>query len=125
MKSFYKKISLISFITFICGIIIFLPAKVSNEWFLPNSIEFYGTKGTLWRGSAQEGLVSGIYIQNIEWEFLVSKLFERQFALNASFSLLENPIKMRISRHFNGDFSNLKAVMSALNLKESDVQQMK
>ena len=39
MKSFYKKISLISFITFICGIIIFLPAKVSNEWLLPNSIE--------------------------------------------------------------------------------------
>ena len=63
MKSFYKKISLISFITFICGIIIFLPAKVSNEWFLPNSIKFYGTKGTLWRGSAQEGLVSKIYIE--------------------------------------------------------------
>ena len=105
MKSFYKKITLISFITFICGIIIFLPAKVSNEWFLPDSIEFYGTNGTLWQGSAQEGLVSKIYIKNIKWEFLISKIFEGQFALNTSFLLLDNPIKMRISKHFNGDFS--------------------
>ena len=105
MKSFYKKVTLFSLITFICGIIIFLPAKVSNDWFLPNSIEFYGTKGTLWRGSAQEGLVNKIYIKNIEWKFLFSKLFKGQFALNTSFSLLESPIKMRISKHFNGDFS--------------------
>ena len=65
---------------------------------------------------------------DIDIQFIIDGNFDLSnldigFTDNQNFRIVFVPAEF--AENFNGDFSNLKAVMSALNLKESDVQQMK
>ena len=49
------------------GLFILFPARVAYLWFLPTEFAVGGISGTVWRGSADEASVSGIYVRNLRW----------------------------------------------------------
>ena len=57
----------IGVLALILGLFILFPARVAYPWFLPAEIAIGGISGTLWRGSADEASVSGIYVRNLKW----------------------------------------------------------
>jgi general secretion pathway protein N len=62
------------------GVLVFsFPARVAYNWFAPPDIVLTGISGSVWAGSAVEGLAAGAYIQDISWKlkpasFLTGKL---------------------------------------------------
>ena len=57
----------IGVLTLMLGLFILFPARVAYLWFLPAEIAIGGISGTVWRGSADEASVSGIYVRNLKW----------------------------------------------------------
>lgn len=53
--------------TFIVGVILFFPARVAYQWFAPEAVKVSGISGSVWRGSASEALVGGIYLRELDW----------------------------------------------------------
>lgn len=59
----------IGLITFIVGVILFFPARVAYRWFAPPEIKVSGISGSVWKGSANEASVSGVYLRELQWRF--------------------------------------------------------
>lgn len=45
------------------------PARVAYQWFAPPDLQMTGISGSIWRGTATEGLAGGAYIRDISWRF--------------------------------------------------------
>lgn len=53
--------------TFVLGVIVLLPARVAYRWVAPPEVLVSGIDGTVWRGTAREVSVDGIYLKNLSW----------------------------------------------------------
>jgi general secretion pathway protein N len=45
------------------------PARVAYQWFAPPDLQLTGIGGSIWSGTATEGLAGGAYIRDISWRF--------------------------------------------------------
>lgn len=64
------------------GIVVFLgvlvatfPARVAFNWFAPPDVHLSGITGSVWNGSAVEGLAAGAYIQDLVWRLKPASIF--------------------------------------------------
>jgi len=48
--------------------IVSFPASVAERWFAPDALQLAGVEGTVWRGRAAHGAVSGFGFANLEWQ---------------------------------------------------------
>jgi general secretion pathway protein N len=64
-----RRLILAGIFTFLIGLIITFPARVAYEWFAPAALRLSGISGSIWRGTATEGSVGGIYLTNLKWGF--------------------------------------------------------
>jgi general secretion pathway protein N len=48
--------------------IVRFPASVAYRWFAPDDFVLAAIDGTIWRGSAAYGSVTGLYFQNMRWQ---------------------------------------------------------
>lgn len=56
------------------GLLVFLlvltttfPARVAYNWFAPPDVVLTGIEGSIWNGTAAEGLAAGAYLRNLSW----------------------------------------------------------
>ncbi len=58
------------------GVLLFsFPARVAYRWFAPPDIQLTGISGSIWNGSAVEGLAAGAYVQDISWKLKPGSIF--------------------------------------------------
>jgi general secretion pathway protein N len=54
-------------VTLVVGLILFFPARVAYQWFVPDVVSMGGIEGSIWSGKAREAQVSGVYLRNLSW----------------------------------------------------------
>jgi general secretion pathway protein N len=66
----------------VAGIVVLLlvlvstfPARVAYQWFAPPDLQLTGISGSIWKGTATEGLAGDAYIRDISWQFKPAALF--------------------------------------------------
>lgn len=75
-----KRIIAIGVATFAVALIILFPARVLYQWAAPANVQINGISGTIWKGRAAEGTVSGIYFRKLDWQFRPLALARGQLA---------------------------------------------
>ncbi len=69
------------------------PARVAYQWFTPAEIRLSGITGSVWNGSAVEGIAGGAYVRNISWRFRPMSLLSGKLAFQTS----SNPVSGSIN----------------------------
>jgi len=77
----------------VAGLLVFLvillftfPAHVAYRWFAPPDVQLSGISGSVWSGSATEGLAAGAYLRDIDWRMRPAALLTGKLAFTASAS---------------------------------------
>jgi len=65
----FRRLILAGIVTFVLGLIITFPARVAYQWFAPADLKLSGISGSIWRGTATQGSVGGIYLADLSWSF--------------------------------------------------------
>ena len=60
-----KKIVVAGLIVFMLVLVVTFPARVAYRWFAPADVTLSGISGSVWNGSAVEGLAGGAYLRDI------------------------------------------------------------
>lgn len=63
-------------------LLVTFPARVAYQWFAPPDLTLSGISGSIWSGSAAEGLAGGAYIRDINWKLQPSALLSGQLAFD-------------------------------------------
>lgn len=64
------------------------PARVAYQWFAPAEIRLSGITGSVWNGSAAEGIAAGAYVRDISWHFQPMSLLSGKLGFKTS----SNPV---------------------------------
>ena len=70
-----RSLILAASLTCALGLLIMFPARVAYQWFAPSSAAVSGIDGTVWRGSARQANVNGIYLRDLQWRIRPLLLF--------------------------------------------------
>lgn len=79
-----KRIVISGLIVFLLVLIVTFPAGVAYRWFAPADLQLNGISGSVWNGSATEGLAAGAYVRDISWRLKPSALLQGQLAFATS-----------------------------------------
>ncbi len=55
-------------VTFTIAVVSSFPARVAYQLSSPASVALAGIEGSVWRGSARESSVGGVYLRNLRWQ---------------------------------------------------------
>jgi hypothetical protein len=80
-----KRFIVLGVVTLVIGIVTMFPARSAYSLFAPASLQLSGIDGTIWRGTASEGLAGGIYLRNLSWKFKPLSLLTAQLAFSTQF----------------------------------------
>lgn len=69
---------------FVIVLLATFPARVAYNWFAPPDVQLNGVSGSIWNGTAVEGLAAGAYIQDIAWKLRPASVFSGQLAFETS-----------------------------------------
>lgn len=75
-----KRYIVVGLIVFLAVLIVSFPARVAYNWFAPADIRLTGISGSIWNGTAEEGLAAGAYIRDISWRLKPLSFFSGQLA---------------------------------------------
>ena len=64
-----KRLVLLGILIFLGVMLATFPARVAYQWFAPAEVRLSGITGSVWNGSAAEGIAGGAYVRNISWNF--------------------------------------------------------
>lgn len=73
--------------TLLAGLVISFPARVAYHWFAPPGVALSGIAGSVWRGTASQANVGGLYLGELRWRLRPLALL----AARASFEVAANP----------------------------------
>lgn len=62
-------------VTFTVAVVVSFPARVAYRLFSPDAVAIAGIQGSIWRGSARELSVGGVYFRNLGWRAHPFRLF--------------------------------------------------
>ena len=64
-----KRLIFLGILTFFGVLFATFPARVAYNWAAPAELRLSGIAGSIWNGSATEGIAGGAYVRNITWQF--------------------------------------------------------
>lgn len=104
-----KRYILVGLCVFTAVVIFSFPAKVAYRWFIPDSVLLGDITGTIWSGTAQQGMVGKAYIRDISWHFKPSDVLRGKLTFITSSKPASGSIYSDVSLGYNGTltFSNL------------------
>ena len=62
-----RRLVIASVVTLLAGLVVSFPARVAYHWFAPPGIALSGISGSVWRGTARQANVSGLYLGELRW----------------------------------------------------------
>ena len=68
-------------LVFLIVLIVTFPARVAYKWLAPPDVRLSGISGSVWNGSASEGLAAGAYFRNLSWQTSPLSLLTGKVAL--------------------------------------------
>ena len=71
-------------LVFATVLIVSFPARVAYRWFAPPDLSLSGISGSIWSGSAAEGLAGGAYIRDISWRLRPADLLTGKLAFSTT-----------------------------------------
>ncbi|MDH5344868.1 MAG: type II secretion system protein N [Gammaproteobacteria bacterium] len=81
-----KKYVFAGLVVFAAVLVVTFPARVAYQWFAPPDLQLNGISGSVWHGSADEGMAGGAYIRQIRWRLKAAELVKGRLAFEASAS---------------------------------------
>ena len=79
-----KRYVLVGLLVFAAVLVATFPARVAYRWFAPPDLVLNGISGSVWRGTADEGMAGGAYMRTIRWRLKPAGLLTGKLALEAS-----------------------------------------
>lgn len=89
-------------LTLVTGLIVLFPARIAYQWTSPSELKLSGIRGTVWRGSADAGGASGIYLSDITWRFRPLQLLTGKAAYSVTGSPLTGFVEGNIGISIGG-----------------------
>jgi general secretion pathway protein N len=74
-----------------------LPAGTVYRWFVPDTVQLAGIRGTLWSGSAAAGSVADVVVQDLRWRVRALPLFILRISADLETRLADGFIRARVS----------------------------
>jgi general secretion pathway protein N len=71
-------------LVFAIVLIVSFPARVAYRWFAPPDLSLSGISGSVWSGTASEGLAGGAYIRDISWRLRPADLLTGKLAFSTT-----------------------------------------
>ena len=91
-----KRLVLLGLLVFVAIMVATFPARVAYDWFAPPDLELRGIAGSVWNGSAAEGVAGGAYVRDITWRFLPSSLLDGELGFATTSSPLSGTIETNV-----------------------------
>ena len=90
-----------------------LPARVGYHTFLKPHIPVSGIEGTIWRGTAAETSINGVYLQDIEWRLHPLAVFTGKLSYAVSATTVTGFLESEVAVSPSGriEISDLTAAM--------------
>jgi len=79
-----KRYVLTGVLVFIGVLLVTFPARVAFKWFAPPDMYLSGITGSVWNGTAVEGLAAGAYVQDISWRIKPGSVLSGQLKFETS-----------------------------------------
>ena len=79
-----KRLIALGLIVFLAVMLATFPARVAYDWASPAELRLSGISGSVWNGSAAEGIAAGAYVRNITWQFQPMLLLSGKLAFKTS-----------------------------------------
>jgi general secretion pathway protein N len=80
----FKRLLLAGGAIFVLGIVLLFPARVAHHWFSPDAFQLAGIEGSIWKGTAAEASVAGIYLSKVRWSFSPLALLRGRLAYSVA-----------------------------------------
>lgn len=79
-----KRLVFLGILTFFGVLLATFPARVAYDWASPAELRLSGIAGSIWNGSATEGIAAGAYVRNITWQFQPMSLLSGKLGFKTS-----------------------------------------
>lgn len=79
-----KRIVLSGLLVFLLVLVVTFPARVAYRWFAPPDLQLSDISGSVWNGSASEGMAGGAYIRDISWRMKPAALLTGKLKFETS-----------------------------------------
>lgn len=79
-----KRLIIAGLITFIVIMVATFPARVAYTLFAPAQLQLSGIAGSVWNGTATEGVAGGAYVRDISWKFKPASLLSGELGFTTS-----------------------------------------
>jgi len=79
-----KRLIFAGLIVFMVIMVATFPARVAYTLFAPAELKLSGIAGSIWNGTATEGVAGGAYVRNIAWKFKPASLLSGELGFSTS-----------------------------------------
>ena len=79
-----KRLVITGILVFLVVLIATFPARVAYRWLAPADLQLSGIEGSLWSGSAAQGMAGGAYFSDISWQLIPQSLFSGELAYSTT-----------------------------------------
>lgn len=100
-----KRLVVAGIAVFLLVLLVSFPAQVAYNWFAPQEIQLSGISGSVWNGSATEGLASGAYLRDLRWRIRPGALLTGAIAFDASASPGSGVLDTQVAARLDGSLS--------------------
>lgn len=100
-----KKYVVAGFLVLLVVLTVTFPARVAYRWLAPPDLQLSGISGSIWNGTAAEGLAGGAYLRDISWRMKPAALLTGKLAFETSASPASGSMNTDVAVGLDGDLS--------------------
>lgn len=134
-----KRLIVAGAVVFALGLVLQFPARLAYRWIAPPELALSGISGTLWHGSAAEGMAGSLYLRDVSWNFRplalvggklaiavsaspASGFLEAELGVTPTGAVVLNDVNGRLPLQMFEDSFQLKGFRGDLNLQFAEVR---
>jgi general secretion pathway protein N len=96
------RLLVVGLVTFVAALVIVFPARLAYHWFAPPALALSGLRGSVWNGSAAEGMISGVYVRALSWRLRPPALLTGKIGYTVAASPASGFIDMKVGLGLTG-----------------------
>jgi len=100
-----KRLIFLGVIVFLAIMLATFPASVAYDWGSPAEFRLSGITGSIWNGSAAEGIAGGAYARNITWQFQPMSLLSGKLGFRTSSNPATGTMNAEVAVSPNGNLT--------------------
>ncbi|MDA0706174.1 MAG: type II secretion system protein N [Proteobacteria bacterium] len=113
----HSRLISLGLLTFLAAVVLFFPARVAYQWFVPPDLQLSGIRGSIWHGSASEASARGIYLRELQWRIQPLSLLTAKLAYSVQSRFASGFLEADIATSISGAV-NVSDLSASLPLTE-------